>query len=340
MTAFIRPSLTGRFASILEEFGDGFRLATSRNWVAVLGVPSVVLDASTMVFPGDGMAELLTYTPRYPQVTANVDVPADGLIVLHMQSAANGTSFKIDLNGGVYGDWAGMAKLTTAGGDLGRLWLTPSVDTDHLNFSLLKFDSPANEVWQCQGIRVCQEASASSRTPYRVRFGCSGTTSGATFRQSQILHSVDSLGVLADTAFANGLAPLLTLTISGTTAIHINDPSPPPGLPGDGWPGDGTYQLWQAGTNAWVWKAAPGSNPFSAADDDQDSVTLSVQGSGGSWTMTVAGTDGTPRFSVSSIASGSLNGSTISGYSLTPTTYQNNLDTYYSQSSSCSLSAG
>lgn len=332
MTALARVSLTGSYETGLERFKDASStdavapsyemLATDRNWTEL--VPTATFSGGTISLTDGASCRLRTRCRKYPYVGVR-DVPAvNGLMILHLQSSGGGRSLKIDMNGTVYDGWAGQAKLTdTAPNDLARVWLS---DTN-TGFGQL-YNSVAGMTWAVGNI-------GSSPLPIRpsdistlnatAGYTCSATA-GVSIQSGYVNQygTTSSMLTVADNAFDNGFAPLLQLTISGTIATYINEDLFDPSKIGDGWPGDGTYKLWQLNSTQWRWRGTPTLR--SDGNTTYDEITLEITGpSGGSYGLLVYPRrgSGAARFNTGfTISPGSLDGLSLSAYSIARTAAQ------------------
>lgn len=361
MTALARVSLTGSYETRLERFNepistfDGFvgsgrqYPATDRNWVQSVSTAS--FSGGSIVLTDGASVRLRTTCKKHPYVGLTAD-PVDGLSMLHIQTDSGGYTLNIDVNGDTYDGWPGQSKLRFGQStDIARVWLPdPSTSGSSListGMGPLQ-SSNAGLTW-CVGhpytdsnmlttiplLRVSESAGyvANSTLGATAGYACGGG-SGLTIKGGYVhqFATTSTMVVSPHTAFDCGLAPMLSLEISGTIATYYGEDDTDPTKVGDGWPGDGTYELWQVGKREWRWRGArtvrgDGSNRY-------DEIILYVSEGFVGWTLSIESGStaqapptgkGRNRFLVGSISTGSINGMTVSGYAIAPTAFQNAL---------------
>jgi hypothetical protein len=341
MTALGRVSLTGSFETSLERFKEQSgvtadtgsptyaMLATERNWTT--SVSTVTYSGGTISLTDGAACRLITTCRKYPYVGV-FDVPvADGLMGLHIQTTGGGRTFKVDMNGTVYDGWAGQSKLVDGvPNDIARVWITPPSGYVSTGFGQV-YSTTAGLVWACGHYSSPFALTYGSPSALNATAGyVCNATAGVSIKSGYVNQYGTSVNTLAtaDTAFDNGLAPLLKLTISGTIATYFGENNFDPSKIGDAWPGDGTYELWQVNRNLWRWRGVPSVR--SDGSTQYDEINLNIADSGGSWAMWVEGRGGVPRFGAEvspgnldyNIAAGSLDGTAMSAYSIPITSAQ------------------
>lgn len=383
MTALARVSLTGSYETTLERFkeqsgatvdtGDPTyaMLATDRNWTTAQS--TVTLSGGTISLTDGAQCRLITTCRKHPYVGV-FDVPVvDGLFGLHVQTNGGGNTLKIDMNGTVYDGWPGQAKLLGLGGSstlarewiidpslsgivsygfgqlystsAGLVWVSGHYDAPFALAKVSEFDTSLNAT---AGYACNAAAGVSIKSGYVNQYGTSATTI-----------------ITPDTAFDNGLMPLMKLTITGTIATYSNEeidyvPASPGELVGpaygDCWPGDGTYYLWQVNRTTWRWVDTPGSyptdnpydpgNPSAATREKFIEVSMTGPDGGGKYSLSVRG-DGFARFKLDNITSGSLDGQSLSALDIPRTSDQDNIPAdhsdppgSYQDSAVCTMDSG
>jgi len=344
MTALGRVSLTGSYFGSLERFKDATSvdanvpnyemLATSRNWTTAQS--TVTLSGGTISLTDGAACRLLTTCRKYAYVGA-YDVPVvNGLFGLHIQTSGGGCTLHVDMNGTVYDGWSGQSKILRPGPvTTARLWLTDPAASGRVSdgFGQL-YSTSAGMTWvsghYTSPFAVFQAIAGDSALNATAGYTCNATA-GVSIKSGYVNQYGTTATTIStpDTAFGNGLAPLLKLTISGTIATYFNESNFDPSKIGDAWPGDGTYELWQVNRNLWRWRGTPSVR--SDGSTQYDEINLSIADSGSNWAMWVEGRGGVPRFGdeVSpgvldyNITAGSLDGTAMVSYSIPPTAAQN-----------------
>jgi hypothetical protein len=382
MTALARVSLTGSYETTLERFKEESgttsdtgsptyaMLATDRNWTTAQS--TVTLSGGTISLTDGAACRLLTTCRKYAYVGA-YDVPVvNGLFGLHIQTSGGGCTLYVDMKGTVYDGWSGQSKILRPGPvTTARLWLTDPSASGRVSdgFGQL-YSTSAGMTWvsghYTSPFAVFQAIAGDSALNATAGYTCNATA-GVSIKSGYVNQYGTSATTIStpDTAFDNGLMPLMKLTITGTIATYSNEeidyvPASPGELAGpaygDCWPGDGTYYLWQVNRTTWKWVDTPNSyptdnpydpgNPSAATREKFIEVSMTGPDGGGKYTLSVSG-DGFARFKLENIASGSLDGQSLSALDIPRTSDQDNIPAdhsdppgSYQDSAVCTMDSG
>jgi len=341
MTAFARVSLTGSYCPTVESFhdasttGDSYdMLFTDRHWAS--SGATITTGGPTAILSTNGYAKLLTTVRHLPKVAVYPESSVNGLLLIKIVTDVVDYVMRFDMTGTTHG-YPGMTKvLDTGAGLLANLWLNDPADavTQYgVLLGLVKYPSPVGTI-----VNVRDSGTGSDResvfydgpttatpTTFVPYIGCSGTASGITYAGAVITQTSATEAAVPDhTAFAYGIAPKLRLQISGAIETYYGENNSDPSKVGDGWPPDGAYDLWKAGTNQWLWRGQPSVRADGSTQYDQ--IQLTTQFSGGAWELEVSSGRGmASRFKNTGITAGSIDGTTVSSYSISRTAFQSGL---------------